>query len=107
MNENIKAELDRIVSTLASTGLVTKVILFGSYAKGEETPRSDIDLCVLTTVKDRRPLDVSIELQMKLFYIADTSLDLFAYNQDDFFARAKCSGTFQNDIIKQGVVLYE
>jgi uncharacterized protein len=107
MNDNIKAELDRIVSTLADTGLVTKVILFGSYAKGEETPRSDIDLCVLTTVKDKRPIDVSIDLQLKLFYIADTSLDLFAYNQDEFSARAKCQGTFQNDIMKYGVVLYE
>jgi predicted nucleotidyltransferase len=107
MNETIKAELDKIVSALAGTGLVTKVILFGSYAKGEETPRSDIDLCVLTTVTDRRPLDVSIELQLKLFYVADTSLDLFAYNQDDFSARAKCPGTFQNDIMRHGVVLYE
>jgi len=39
MNETIKAELDKIVSTLAGTGLVTKVILFGSYAKGEETAK--------------------------------------------------------------------
>jgi uncharacterized protein len=107
VTESIKAELDKIVSALAQTGLVTKVILFGSYAKGEETSRSDIDLCVLTTVTDRRPLDVSIELQLKLFYVADTSLDLFAYNQDEFSVRAKCPGTFQNDIMKHGVVLYD
>jgi len=108
MNENIKAELDRIVSTLASTGLVTKVILFGSYAKGEETPDSDIDLCVLTPVKDRRPLDVGIELRVKLVEIRrETDLDLVPFNQDEFSARAKCQGTFQNDIMKHGVVLYE
>jgi len=107
MNENIKAELDRIVSTIASTGLVTKVILFGSYAKGEETPDSDIDLCVLTPVKDRRPLDVGIELRVKLVDIQETALDLIPFNQDEFSARAKCPGTFQNDIMKHGVVLYE
>jgi len=107
MNENIKNELDRIVATLAATGLVTKVILFGSYARGEETPRSDIDLCVLTTVTDRRPLDVGIDLLVKLTDVQETALDLIPFNQDEFSARAKCPGTFQNDIMKQGVVLYE
>jgi len=107
MNDNIKAELDRIVSMLAETGLVTKVILFGSYARGEETPESDIDLCVLTPVKDRRPLDVGIELRIKLAGLRETALDLVPFNQDEFSARAKCPGTFQNDIMKQGVVLYE
>ncbi|GBU21128.1 hypothetical protein R80B4_01017 [Fibrobacteres bacterium R8-0-B4] len=108
MNETIKAELDRIVSTLASTGLVTKVILFGSYARGEETPDSDIDICVLTPIKDRRPLDVGVELRIKLTSIRrETDLDLVPFNQDEFSMRAKCPGTFQNDIMKHGVVLYE
>jgi predicted nucleotidyltransferase len=107
MNENIKSELDRIVTTLAATGLVTKVILFGSYARGEETPDSDIDLCVLTPVTDRRPLDVGVELRVKLIDVQETDLDLIPFNQDEFSARAKCPGTFQNDIMKHGVVLYE
>jgi len=107
MNDNIKAELDRIVSTLAETGLVTKVILFGSYAKGEETPSSDIDLCVLTSATDRRPMDVGIDLLVKLTDVQETALDLIPFHQDEFSARAKCPGTFQNDIIKHGVVLYE
>jgi uncharacterized protein len=108
MNENVKNELDRIVATLAATGLVTKVILFGSYARGEETPDSDIDLCVLTPVKDRRPLDVGIELRIKLIgMLREKALDLIPFNQDEFSTRAKCNGTFQNDIMKHGVVLYE
>jgi len=107
MNENVKTELDKIVSTLVGTGLVTKVILFGSYARGEETPDSDIDLCVLTPVKDRRPLDVGVELRVKLIDVQESDLDLIPFNQDEFFARAKCPGTFQNDIMKHGVVLYE
>jgi predicted nucleotidyltransferase len=32
MNQKVKTELDEIVSTLAETGIVTKIILFGSYA---------------------------------------------------------------------------
>jgi len=55
MNEKAKLELDRIVSTLADTGIVSKIILFGSHARGEDGPGSDIDICVLTWVKDKHP----------------------------------------------------
>jgi predicted nucleotidyltransferase len=58
MNQTVKTELDKIVTTLTDTGIVTKIILFGSYARGEETPKSDIDLCVLTPVEDKHPIDL-------------------------------------------------
>ena len=106
MTTAIKNELDKIVSTLADTGIVSKVILFGSYATGKETPDSDIDLCVLTPVKDRRPLDVGIDLRVKLYDVQETALDLLTYNQDDFLSQAKHPGSFQRHIIEHGVVLY-
>ena len=67
MTEKVRSELNTIVKTIADTGIVSKIILFGSFARGEETPDSDIDLCVLTPIKDRRPLDISIELRQKLW----------------------------------------
>ncbi|MDR2592816.1 MAG: nucleotidyltransferase domain-containing protein [Chitinispirillales bacterium] len=108
MNQTVKAELDKIVSTLAETGIVTKIILFGSYAKGEETPKSDIDLCVLTPVKDegRRLTETSIEFRVKLLKVQNSALDLFTYNQDDFLARTAQPRSFQRHIVDHGVVLY-
>jgi predicted nucleotidyltransferase len=38
MNKKVKTELDNIVNTLVDTGIVSRIILFGSYARGEETP---------------------------------------------------------------------
>jgi predicted nucleotidyltransferase len=107
MNETVKTELDRIVSTLVGTGLVSKIILFGSYARGEETPDSDIDLCVLTPVKDRRAIDIGIDLRMKIWDIQKSPLDLLPYNQDEFTDRANRRGSFQQLITEEGVVLYE
>ncbi len=107
MNQNVKAELDKIVSTLAETGIVTKIILFGSYAKGEETPDSDIDLCVLTTVRDRRSVDVTTDLRLKLWDVQTMPLDLFALNQDDFYSHAKRPTTFQYEIANNGVLIYD
>jgi len=107
MNQKVKTELDKIVSTLAETGIVTKIILFGSYAKGEETPNSDIDLCVLTSVRDRRSVDVTADLRLKLWDVQTMPLDLFALNQDDFYTHAERPTTFQYEIANNGVLIYD
>jgi len=107
MDERVKTELNNIVSTLVGTGIVTKIILFGSYAKGEQTPSSDIDLCVLTSVKNRRPIEIMVDLRGKLRGVKKMPMDLFAYNQDDFAVRATLIGSFQHHIVTYGIVLYE
>jgi len=107
MNEKIKDELDRIVDTLAKTGIVSRILLFGSYARGEETPDSDIDLCVLTPVRDRRPIDITVDFLGKIYDIQETPLDLFTRNQDDFSYRAAYVGSLEHEIAKDGRVLYE
>ena len=107
MTTAIKNELDKIVSTLVDTGIVSKVILFGSYATGKETPDSDIDLCVLTPVKDegRRLKETSIDLRVRLYDVQETALDLLTYNQDDFWVQAAQPRLFPHRIVEQGVVL--
>ena len=107
MNERIRKELDAMVEVLVETGIVTKIILFGSQACGEETPDSDIDLCVLTTVRDRHPIDVGVDLRIKLYEIQETPLDLLAYNQDEFFFHAERPTSFENHIVREGMTLYE
>ena len=39
-------EIKGIVAPIAKKHGVNKVYLFGSYARGEATPSSDVDLCV-------------------------------------------------------------
>jgi len=107
MTEQIQNELDAIVKTIADTGIASKIILFGSMARGEETPDSDIDLCVLTPIKDRRPLDISIDLRRKLFKVKNVPLDLLTYNQDRFEEHAASPTSFAHLINTEGVVVYE
>ena len=106
MNKAVTDELNKIVSTLAQTGIVSQIFLFGSDARGEETPDSDIDLCVLTPVKDRRPIDITIDLRMKLWDVQTIPLDLLTFNQDEFFINAKRPTSFQHEIAENGVLLY-
>ena len=39
-------EIRKIVAPIANQHGVDKVFLFGSYARGDATPASDVDLCV-------------------------------------------------------------
>jgi len=107
MTIQVKKELDTIIKTIADTGMVSKIILFGSFAKGEEKPDSDIDLCVLTPISDRRPVDISIELRRKLFYVRKMPLDILTYNQDQFAKHAAQPASFAHMINTEGVVVYE
>jgi len=107
MTERVKQELDDIVKTIADTGMVTKVILFGSHATGEANADSDIDLCVLTPIKDKRPIDITIDLGMALIGIQKSPLDLLAYNREMFAFHAARPTSFEHTIDTEGVVLYE
>jgi uncharacterized protein len=107
MNEKIKDELDRIVDTLANTGIVSRIFLFGSYARGEETSNSDIDLCVLSPINDKRPIELMSGFRKKLRGIKTMPLDLLAFNQEEFYSYVDCPASFQHEIAMNGVLLYE
>jgi predicted nucleotidyltransferase len=107
MNEKIKNELDKIVDTLANTGIVSRVFLFGSYAKGEETPDSDIDLCVLSPITDKTPVDLIADFRLKTWDVRKTPLDLLAYNHENFYHYAANPTSFEREIAENGVLIYE
>jgi len=106
MTTQTQNDLHNIVKTIVDTGIASKIILFGSLARGEENPDSDIDLCVLTPITDRRPIDISIELRRKLFSF-NNPLDILTYNQDRFAEHATQQTSFAHVISKEGVVVYE
>jgi predicted nucleotidyltransferase len=77
-NENFMA-LKRSLNlySLHSSGLVSKIVdfykipecivIFGSYAKGEDTKESDIDIAIMTSMKEYPQLDIyEDELKRKL-----------------------------------------
>ena len=107
MNEQLRSELDIIVKTIAETGMASKIILFGSAARGEDGPDSDIDLCVLTPITDRRPRDITVDLRRKLWDVQKVPLDLLTYNQDRFEEHASRRTSFAHVINTEGVVVYE
>jgi predicted nucleotidyltransferase len=76
-NEKIKDELDRIVSVLAETEMVAKIILFGSYAGWDYDSESDIDIMefadkskyrniINNLIQTRKEINMATELLMEI-----------------------------------------
>lgn len=94
--------MDRIVlpalrDAIASFPEVERVLLFGSRAKGDAGPRSDIDIAVSCPTADARTwLDIC-----RLAEDAETLLKI------DFVRLEEASPEFRQRIVNEGKVLYE
>ena len=97
----IESMVDRIVSDFDPI----RVVLFGSYARGDSGPDSDVDLLVvLPAVSDKREARVAIRRAL-----ADAPLakDIIVTTPEEILRRGDVVGTALRQALREGVVLYE
>lgn len=99
--------LNEIVDAIVQTGLAQKIIVFGSYARDELRANSDIDICVLTTDKERRNLDVAIDIGHAISRIKKIPTDLLVFKPDEYAKRIDVLNSVEKEINRDGVILYE
>lgn len=63
---------------------ISNVYIFGSHAKGNATPNSDIDVAILSTSFGKNPHEEGKWLQRKLWGVAYANLDVVGYNPKEF-----------------------
>ncbi|WP_457597758.1 nucleotidyltransferase family protein [Hydrogenimonas sp.] len=95
MHESVKEKIASITAYLADRG-ARKVILFGSRAKGGETPRSDIDIAIDLTLDHRSARKIKEEVD-----------ELAGIYSVDLLFLDKIDNAMRHTIEKEGVVLYE
>lgn len=83
---------------------VERVILFGSYARGEVTDDSDVDLLVIGSFEGRS-VDKSVEIRMKLR--PGFPMDLLVRTPEKVRQRIDMGDGFMQEILEEGKVLYE
>ena len=94
-------EFGRLVGQEFST---ERVILFGSYARGEITEDSDVDLLIIVPFKGRS-VDKSVEIRMKLR--PQFPVDLLVRTPENVRQRLEMDDDFMREILEEGKVLYE
>lgn len=86
---------------------LSQIILYGSYARGEQRENSDIDLMILTTLSDIQiakiePIIVNLAFEYEIEYFIDISVILKNENHFRYWLGAL---PFYDNIIREGVVI--
>jgi predicted nucleotidyltransferase len=97
----IQVMTERIVARFAPE----RVILFGSRARGDDGPHSDVDLLVvLAEVNDRRQEAIRIRQALADLPVAK---DIFIATPEDIRLRGNLVGSVLRPALRAGKVLYE
>jgi predicted nucleotidyltransferase len=79
-----------------------RVILFGSFACGQPTPDSDVDLLIITEFEGR-PVDKSVEIRLKVR--PPFPVDLIVRTPEKIRERLAMGDNFMKEILAEGTVL--
>ncbi|MGD9892092.1 MAG: nucleotidyltransferase domain-containing protein [Dehalococcoidia bacterium] len=99
-----RSEIDRAVEELVLRFAPETVILFGSYASGDPSPDSDVDLLV-TMNTALRPVDQAVEIRTAVDF--PFPLDLLVRTPEQLSERLSLGDPFFHEIIEKGIVLHE
>jgi predicted nucleotidyltransferase len=99
--EAISATVARIVDDSRPS----RVILFGSYARGEADAASDLDLMVVTA----GPVDAAAAIAHLRGVVGDVGIgvDLLVYSEAEVGRRGTVAGTAIHRALKEGRTLYD
>lgn len=96
--------IDQVVEQIVEKFKPQKIILFGSYARGNPRPESDVDMLVVmdTPIKD---VHQAIQICQRIDY--RFGLDLIVHTPKYLQQRLEMGDWFLRDVINEGKVLYE
>jgi predicted nucleotidyltransferase len=96
--------IGRMVERLATQFHPRRIILFGSWARGQQTPDSDVDLLVvMDEVTDRRALRVAMR---RALGTTGLSKDIVLLTSAEFERQRQVAGSIAYPADREGRVLY-
>jgi predicted nucleotidyltransferase len=96
--------IDQVVEQIVEKFKPQKIILFGSYARGNPRPKSDVDMLVVmdTPLKDvRQAIEICQQIEYRF------GLDLIVHTPKYLAERVKMGDWFLSDVLEEGKVLYD
>lgn len=99
--EIVSAMVDRIVEQFHPT----RILLFGSQARGDASESSDVDLLVvMANVPDKHKAAVDIRKPLRDMPV---SKDIVLATPDETYRRGNIVGTIIHASLREGIVVYE
>ena len=100
----ISQKIQEIADKIARQFEPEKIILFGSYAWGNPSPDSDVDLFIIKKT-DRSTREVAREIDNSLWGVM-MPIDIVVYTPESVNKRLRMEDFFIENIIHKGKVLY-
>jgi uncharacterized protein len=97
--------LQQIVKRIVAAAQPSRVILFGSYGRGDASTDSDLDLMVILPQTPNR-YEEMIRLH-KVVGSVGAPVDVLVYSEDEYKRRSQVPGTVLYWARKEGRALYE
>ncbi len=99
--------LHQIIEAMAQVRPLQRVILFGSHARGEARPDSDVDLCVVAEEAEEQ-IQTAIQFRRQLRAIADRpTLTLIPISPRRWSEKQAIGDPFFQTIEREGKILAE
>ena len=99
------SQIRQVALQLAQAAQASQIILFGSYARGEATEHSDVDLMVVAqTDLPRHKRAVGLYRQ---FHPYPFGMDIVVYTPQEVEEAKKSALTFVSTVLREGKTLYE
>jgi predicted nucleotidyltransferase len=99
-----RAEIQAFVDQVVQRFRPARVILFGSYANGNPTEDSDVDLMV---VMAHRGPSAKTATRIRLACPRDFPMDLIVRSPAELRRRLRIGDSFESEIASEGIVLHE
>ncbi len=99
-----RKEIRQMVRRIVSQFRPERIILFGSHARGDAGPDSDVDLLVVMPVEGSRR-EKAVEIGVALHDIR-LPKDIIVTTPEAFETRKEIAGTIERPAARQGKVLY-
>jgi uncharacterized protein len=99
---HVHNEINLIMEQIVTHYNPSKIVLFGSQAKGTATKKSDIDLCIVKNTESK------IELLTDMYLNIESSkpFDLLLYTEAEWNQCVNDTSSFAYLINKKGIVIY-
>jgi len=98
------ADVQRLVDKIARLFRPEKIVLFGSYARDEAGPDSDVDLLVVMA-HEGHPARKAAEITAQV-HPGSFALDLIVRSPETLQKRAQMNDWFLREALREGRVMY-
>jgi uncharacterized protein len=104
--ENLIEKIEDIKESILKFVPARYIYLFGSYAYGLPSDKSDIDIYIVTPDEINNLTEIYAKIVVDLSYKKIYFIDLFL-NNETIFNKRKTENIFEKTICQKGKILYE